>query len=279
MLLKLAIGDAYGAGFEYSPPDFVATHNNLSGYVQHPTHQIAPGCYTDDTQMSIAIAEVMLSDNWSREALADAFVNAFHRDRRVGYAGRFYDFLVRCTCGADFLKDIRPNSDKSGGAMRAVPVGLLPDLKEVRSRAEMQARITHDTDDGANAAVATALMCHYYRYNLGKTADLPAFLKARVAGDWDVAWTGKVGDKGWMAVRAAITALLHTSTQSSLLKQCIAFTGDVDTVATIALGVASFSSDHSDDLPPILTSDLENGAFGRDYLLSLDERLLTKFAR
>lgn len=44
MLLELAIGDAYGAGFEYADPDFVAAHNTLLGYVQHPRHRgILPG--------------------------------------------------------------------------------------------------------------------------------------------------------------------------------------------------------------------------------------------
>lgn len=44
MLIELAIGDAYGAGFEYSPKAFVAKHNTLAGYVQHPRHGIVPGC-------------------------------------------------------------------------------------------------------------------------------------------------------------------------------------------------------------------------------------------
>ncbi len=59
MLLELAIGDAYGAGFEYA--DEMISENTLTHYVQHPRHQIRPGCYTDDTQMSLAIAETLVS--------------------------------------------------------------------------------------------------------------------------------------------------------------------------------------------------------------------------
>ncbi|QBD80454.1 ADP-ribosylglycohydrolase family protein [Ktedonosporobacter rubrisoli] len=51
MLLELAIGDAYGAGFEYVDPEMIRRQNNLSHYVKHPRHAIRPGCYTDDTQM------------------------------------------------------------------------------------------------------------------------------------------------------------------------------------------------------------------------------------
>lgn len=276
MLIKAAIGDSYGAGFEYAPVDFVIANNNLA-YVQHPRHAIAPGCYTDDIQMHIALIEVLLSGQWSRQALADAFVAAFKRDPRKGYAGRFYDFLCTCIDGADFLARIKPASDKSGGAMRTLAVGLLPDKKQVKSYAELQARITHDTDDGANAAIAAALTGHYFRFSLGKKAGLGAFLKGEVPGDWDTPWSGTVGEKGWMSVRAAITALQASNSMSAVLKQCIAFTGDVDTVATIALGAAALSSEFVDDLPQVLTDNLENGPYGRDFLQVLNERLMSAY--
>jgi hypothetical protein len=53
MLLELAIGDAYGAGFEDVDAEMIRQQNDLSGYVKHPRHHIQPGCYTDDTQMSL----------------------------------------------------------------------------------------------------------------------------------------------------------------------------------------------------------------------------------
>jgi ADP-ribosylglycohydrolase len=60
MLLELAIGDAYGAGFEYASE--MMKYNDLSRYVQHPRHLgTRPGMYTDDTQMSLAIAEMALA--------------------------------------------------------------------------------------------------------------------------------------------------------------------------------------------------------------------------
>ena len=75
MLLELAIGDAYGAGFEYADIEYVKQHNNLFNYVKHPRHKLIPGSYTDDTQMSIAIAEMIISkEPWTRENLADKFV-------------------------------------------------------------------------------------------------------------------------------------------------------------------------------------------------------------
>jgi ADP-ribosyl-[dinitrogen reductase] hydrolase len=87
MLIELAIGDAYGAGFEYVDPATVRAHNTLRGYVQHPRHRIRPGAYTDDTQMSLAITETLISGtDRTPPVLAQAFVTAFHRDPRDGYA-------------------------------------------------------------------------------------------------------------------------------------------------------------------------------------------------
>ena len=61
MLLELAVGDAYGAGFEYVNKQLITQFNNLGRYVKHPRHSTRPGNYTDDTQMTLAIAEAILS--------------------------------------------------------------------------------------------------------------------------------------------------------------------------------------------------------------------------
>lgn len=279
MLLELAIGDAYGAGFEYAN-EKVVKHNDLSRYIQHPRHKdITPGHYTDDTQMTLAITELMLSaDAWTPLNIATRFVECFHRDPRTGYAGRFYDFLRTTTSGQQFLDNIKPESDKSGAAMRAMPIGLYADIDDVIEKTTLQAKVTHDTPDGIAAAIASALLTHYFYYKIGDKADVGQWLDTKIDSrhQWSEPYTGKVKAKGWMSVRAAITALQRNDSLSNLLKDCIAFTGDVDTVATIALAAASHSVDYKKDLPDVLSYTLENGAFGRDYLIKLDTQLLRK---
>jgi hypothetical protein len=44
MLLELAIGDAYGAGFEYASDQIVRERNDLSAYVPHPRQAITDRC-------------------------------------------------------------------------------------------------------------------------------------------------------------------------------------------------------------------------------------------
>ena len=277
MLVELAVGDAYGAGFEYADALVVARDNDLTRYVKHPRHRATPGHYTDDTQMSIAIAEAIVEDlPWTPLALAEKFVAAFKRDPREGYATRFYDFLLRVGSGEEFLRTIEPNSEKSGAAMRAAPIGVFPSVAGVIERATVQARITHDTPAGTNAAVAAALIAHYFLFRLGPKRKLGAFLEAHVPGDWAQPWHGKVKSKGWMSVRGAVTALAASDTMSDLLRACIAFTGDVDTVAAIALAAGAGSVEIAQDLPDALVWQLEDGLYGRSYLADLDRRLLAR---
>jgi ADP-ribosylglycohydrolase len=279
VLINTAKADAYGAGFEYVSGELVRQHNSLTAYFKHPKHPLAAGMYTDDTQMSLAIAELIVSGAaWSKDNLAEAFVSVFKRDPREGYAGGFYQFLLSVNNGQEFLARIKPDSDKSGAAMRAVVIGIYPTIAEVKQKSALQASVTHDTADGINAAVAAALAGHYFLYRLGPKAELGRFLELHVAGDWSKPWTGKVGEKGWMSVRAAVTAIMSASSMSALLRACVDFTGDVDTVAAIALGAASASDEIAQDLPEFLHEMLENGLFGRDYLLALDAKLAERFA-
>jgi ADP-ribosylglycohydrolase len=279
MLLELAVGDAYGAGFEYAGAG--PRSPELMNYRQHPRHHgTRPGCYTDDTQMSLAVAELIVAGvRWKPLNIACKFVEVFHRDPREGYAARFYHFLQQTRSGEEFLANIRPDSDKSGAAMRAGPLGVHRTIGTVLDDCRVQAALTHNTPDGINAAQAAAVMTHYFLYDLGPKEQLGSFIEQMVPGQWSVPWLGEVKAKGWMSVRAAITAVQRNSSLARLLIDCVAFTGDVDTVAAIALAAASCSREYTHDLPQRLIDELENGPYGRDYLIELDRQLLALAGR
>jgi ADP-ribosyl-[dinitrogen reductase] hydrolase len=279
MLVELAIADAYGAPFENAPASYIAEYNTVRGYAVQ--RGIQPGVYTDDAQMTLAIAEALVSgEPWAPRHLAARIVDVYHRDPHDGYAPRFQQLLDDVQDGDELLERLKPDSDKSGAAMRASPVGLLPSVGEVLDHTEVQARITHNTLAGVEAAQAAALAVHYCHFGLGPVADVARWIDSRLltaggAGGWAEPWEGKVGSKGWMSVRAALTALTATTSLTELLRACVAFTGDTDTVATIAVAAASRSAEYAQDLPDALMSGLENGRYGRDYLSELDTRLLT----
>ena len=285
MLLECGIADAYGAGFEFNESAYEANKNDLSDYVRHMGHPgLAPGQYTDDTQMSIALAELLLENNfqqWNKFKIADAFLTAFKRDPRKGYARRFQGFLEQTNNGNEFVANIRPESDKSGSSMRSAVMGVIPDMGTMDTLTRMQAALTHNTANVIASALAVAYASHYFYYRIGKKNDLFDWLNTKI--QWNEPsfgdWKGYVGVVGVECVRAAFTALMQTTKMSDLLVKCVSFTGDVDTVAAIAGSVGSVCDEIEQDIPQHLFDKLENKKYGRDYLISLDEKLTSNHPR
>lgn len=277
-LTKIAIADARGVCFEYAPRRIIRERNNWSAaYFPHHKYGTGAGRYSDDAHMSCAVAETLVAKGASASSrdFAEQFVTAFKREPtpREGYAGAFFQFLQSIADTDDFLTRIRPDSDKSGGAMRAGPCGVLRPTEQVLEVAKRQAAVTHDTPNGIAAAQVAALMVHYLCFDIGSRRDLPAFLDQHVPGhDWSRPHTGDVGPKGLDSVRAALTALLRTDSLSDLLIDCVDFGGDVDTVCVIATAAAACAADIDQTIPHALLDGLENGPFGRDYLCELDRQ-------
>jgi len=284
MLLDIAIGDAYGAGFEFAPQDEVNQLNTVTEYRRHHLggdHALPLGCYTDDTQMSIAVAELLLTGGpYTREAFADAFVTTFRRDPRRGYAERFYDLLVTCENGADLLSRIQPNSIRNGALMRSVPLGLLHDAATVLRVADIQASVTHDTFIGRLSSQVVGLMSHALLQG-EKIESLPKI----VWNDLHYALVLRSADAGRVAcdaeqtIQAVWTALSGNHTAVDMLKQAISFGGDTDSVAAVALGLASLTDEVESFYPTFLLTGLEAKAdnlnFGLEFLNTLDIKLLS----
>jgi ADP-ribosyl-[dinitrogen reductase] hydrolase len=266
ILLSVAVGDAYGAGFEFETPEVVKRENDGKHYRKRAG--FTPGHYTDDTQMTLAIWEaVRLGEPWTPRYLADRFVYVYHRDPRPGYARGFEGVLKACKNGTELLEKLKPESDRNGAAMRSVPLGLLPSITKVKAYAKIQGAITHNTPGGIASSQAVGLMAHFGLKRLGKLSELAAFLEKHVPGTpWSEPWRGEVPLHGISTARAALTALLACRTQSELLRAAVAFTGDTDSVAAIALGCSACFTEYKQDLPRVLVQGLENGPYGREYL-------------
>lgn len=105
MILQGAIGDAYGAGFEFASKNIITIYNNLTGYTPHPEFPSIHKKYTDDTQMALAIAELIIDKiEWTPVNIANKFVDVFKRDPRQGYAKRFFKLLSEVNNGLDLIK-------------------------------------------------------------------------------------------------------------------------------------------------------------------------------
>lgn len=277
MLVEIAIGDAYGAGFEFCDREKIARANTLAGYVQHELG-IAPGCYTDDTQMSVAVAEVLLRcDALSPNTFADAFVHCYQRDPRQGYAKGFQKLLGECFDGTDLRQRIRPTSSRNGAAMRSVPLGVLADRSRLLSVAKKQATVTHDSPEGILSSQVVALMAHALLHERAELDDLPRIVRDWTGFELQRNWSSEVECDAMQTLHAVNTALLRNERMSCLLRDCVDFGGDVDSVASIALGLASLTSEYEKDLPAFLWDELENGLYGKNFLYQLDVNLMRAF--
>jgi ADP-ribosyl-[dinitrogen reductase] hydrolase len=169
MLLGIAIGDALGVGFELlmnrkKVKDKFKFNRYFSG---GPGWKV--GQYSDDTQMSIAIAELIISKRkFSRINLADYFLYVYLRDPHRGYGKSVSEGLKKSRNAREFLKIIPGVSNGNGACMRAVPLGVLPKIEEVIKYAKINSMITHNVASAITSSVCVAAASHYFYYNLGK---------------------------------------------------------------------------------------------------------------
>jgi len=279
MLLVMAMADAYGAGFEFTDIEFIEEKNTLTEY-QHAWLDSKPaGSYTDDTQMSIAICELMLADRkiWTKQLVADYFLSAFKRDPRQSYSDNFYHFLLTTQTASEFVNNIYSDSIRNGAAMRSVPLGLIKDKTEMLEKAKIQAQLTHNTHEGIISSQAVALCVFYFVNKLGKKADLFSYICEQTNEFFIEDKTEPTECDGIDTVDAVLTVLAQSSSLSEVLYHAVKLGGDTDSVATIACGIAYFCDEIEQNLPDFLFNHLENDAFGKDFIIELNDRFLSTF--
>jgi ADP-ribosyl-[dinitrogen reductase] hydrolase len=293
MLVELAIGDAYGLPFEFvNDVNFINTHNNLE-YHEHPTRfheNIKAGHYTDDTQMTIAVINhLLLAKNLpgqcTQSSLMRKFIEAHRQDVRQGYGKRLTVALSHAIKeNSDnevdtFVKYLGENvSSANGCVMRTLPYGLLPDADQVVRYAIMNASTTHMTFSATKATCVASLISHYLYHEMGPLTrlHLQTFIAHHMHEIFmfrDADDTKRVECDALETVRAVLYLITSEKSQSAILRKAIALRGDTDSVAAVSMGLSSFSKEIEQDIPRNLYDNLENGLFGKDYLVAL-ERLL-----
>jgi ADP-ribosylglycohydrolase len=103
----------------------------------------------------------------------------------------------------------------------------------------------------------------------------------KVAGPWRLPWDKgtAVSVNGVATAHAAIQLVATLGSYSNILKEAVGLGGDTDSVAAIACGAASLSAEFDMDVPRELKAGLENGTYGREFLVHLDKKMFEKFPR
>lgn len=192
-----------------------------------------PRCrFTDDTVLTVAVADAILSGRPYVETLAE--YGRRHPD--AGYGGTFRQWLQTI--------DLKPyNSWGNGSAMRVSPVGFAFDPEEeVLREATRSAEVTHDHPEGIKGAQATALAVSMAR--TGRTKEeIRAEITARFGYRLDTTveairpeYRFDVSCQG--TVPAAVVAFLDSTSYEDAVRNAISLGGDADTLACIAGGMA-----------------------------------------
>lgn len=189
-------------------------------------------CFTDDTVMTAAVAEALLTGSDYRRS----FQKFYSHYPDAGYGQQF-----RMWCE---LRQTEPyNSWGNGSAMRVSPVALAYDkLEDVLAEAERTAAVTHNHPEGVRGAKATAaavflarerpdkrVIAEYVTREFGYELDR-SLASVRRTFLFDVSCAGTVP---W-----ALRAFLEADGYEDAVRNAISLGGDADTLACIAGAVA-----------------------------------------
>ena len=160
VVLGAAVGDALGAGYEFTNPH----EDELIEMIGGGTFDWAPGEWTDDTQMSLAVLSALANGSISTLSVAENFLEWYDSDppdvgtqtRSVLGAAETPDALE--ATAAAFL-DAKPEAAGNGGLMRTSPAALISqnNRDEISDYARKVSALTHPHKDSVNACILWSL--------------------------------------------------------------------------------------------------------------------------
>ena len=198
-------------------------------------------CYTDDTVMTVAVAEALLdstgkSDDEIRQALVDSMRKWGARYPDAGYGGMFYRWL--------HSKDPQPyGSYGNGSAMRASAAGwLYDDFDETWKKARLTAEVTHNHPEGIKGAECVSVVIWLARH--GKSKEEIRRIAEETFG-YDLSRTCDEIRPGYHHVEScqetvpeAVTAFMEGNNFEEVIRNAVSLGGDCDTLTCIAGSMA-----------------------------------------
>lgn len=231
-MLGALIGDMVGAPYEFDRGRKTKEFPLFIKYSQ----------FTDDSVMSIAVAEALLScskdadDETIQKACIDRMQEWGRAYPDAGYGARFIDWI--------FTDDPKPYSSwGNGSAMRVSAAGWLYDsLERTRHVAGLTASVSHDHPEGIKGAEATAEAIWLARNHYSKEE-----IRERIVSDfgYDLSRTCDEIRPYYHHVEScqetvpeAITAFLEGDGFEDVIRTAVSLGGDCDTLTCIAGSIA-----------------------------------------
>lgn len=189
--------------------------------------------FTDDTVMTIAIADAILHN----KDFAQTILDYGKRYPNRGYGTSFFKWLAHDTPAPPY------NSWGNGSAMRVSAVGFAyNDLDTVLKKSEKTAVVTHNHPEGIKGAQATAAAIFLARTGKNK-AEIKAYIEQKFGYDLDftldeIRPTFPFDESCQGTVPQSIVAFLESTDYDSAIRLAISLGGDSDTIACITGGIA-----------------------------------------
>lgn len=189
--------------------------------------------FTDDTVMTIAIADAILHN----KDFAQTILDYGKRYPNRGYGTSFFKWLAHDTPAPPY------NSWGNGSAMRVSAVGFAyNDLDTVLKKAEKTAVVTHNHPEGIKGAQATAAAIFLARTGKNK-AEIKAYIEQKFGYDLDftldeIRPTFPFDESCQGTVPQSIVAFSESTDYDSAIRLAISLGGDSDTIACITGGIA-----------------------------------------
>ena len=228
LLIGAVIGDIAGSIYEFNP------HKSKDINLQNKDME-----YTDDTIMTIAVADWILNDKKLTKKGLVARMQQWGRkypNPMGAYGGMFSRWLLS--------NNPKPyNSWGNGAAMRVAAVGFaFSSLEETLKVAKKSAEVTHNHPEGIKGAQATAAaifmartgctkeeirryISENYGYDMNRTCD-----DIRPTYSFDGSCQGTVPE--------SIIAFLESKDYEDAIRLCISLGGDADTMGAITGAIA-----------------------------------------
>ena len=160
VLLGTAVGDALGVPFETKLPNYELLQAwDGKSFLGSEHHKLLPGQYSDDTQMSLMVAESLIQNKgFAPEDLAARYVDWIVSKRARGYGKTTLMAVQALIQGKSYKESGVPGSYGNGTAMRAAPFGIYfrDDLKSLLENVKIDSAITHTSEEAEAGAIAIA---------------------------------------------------------------------------------------------------------------------------
>lgn len=165
VLLGTAIGDALGVPFEsmlINNPALVKwSGKTFDGSMYH---QLQPGQFSDDTQMSLMVAESLIQNKgFNPDDLSARYVDWIVSGAARGYGKTTLAAVQALQAGTHWSESGVVGSYGNGTAMRAAPFGVYykSDLTTLIEFVKVDSAITHNSEEAEAGALAIAIAAYY----------------------------------------------------------------------------------------------------------------------